>query len=120
MSYPHYNMDLEKTQQEILEWSTRNFGEVLNEQIPLRISSFLGMVEEMGEIAHSILKMTQGIRGTREEHLIALKDGIADLIVFMLDFCARNGISADTELRDVWNKVKERDWRKNKKDGVSE
>jgi NTP pyrophosphatase (non-canonical NTP hydrolase) len=120
MSYPHYNVDLEKTQEEILEWSTRNFGSVPNWQIPLRISSFLGMVEEIGEIAHSILKMTQGIRGTKEEHIEKIKDGIADLMVFLLDFCGRNEMNADTLLRDVWNKVRERDWTKDKLKGGEE
>lgn len=117
MSYPHYNVDLEVYQEEIIEWSHKNFGEVPNSQIPLRISSFLGMVEEIGEIAHSILKLTQGIRGTREEHIEKIKDGIADLMVFLLDFCGRNEMNADTLLRDVWNKVRQRDWNKDKLTG---
>lgn len=120
MSYPHYGVNVEKTQEEILEWSTRNFGEVPNSQIPMRVSSFLGMVEEIGELAHALLKWAQGIRGTPEEHREAVSDAIADLMVFTLDFCGRNNLDADTLLRDVWNKVRERDWKKNKVDGVSQ
>lgn len=108
---------LTKTQAEVHEWSERNFGLVPNSQIPLRISSFLGMVEELGEIAHAILKMTQGIRGTREEHTEAIKDGIADLLVFTLDFCARNQMEAELLLDEVWKKVKQRDWNKNNQTG---
>jgi NTP pyrophosphatase (non-canonical NTP hydrolase) len=110
-------MTFDKTQNEITEWSQRNFGEVPNTQIPYRISSFLGMVEEIGELAHAMLKMAQGIRETREEHEEAVKDSIADLLVFTLDFCGRNGMSAEQLLNDVWAKVKLRDWNKNKVTG---
>jgi NTP pyrophosphatase (non-canonical NTP hydrolase) len=108
---------LRRTQAEISIWSNHNFGDVPNEQIPYRVSSFLGMVEEMGEIAHSILKMTQGIRGDDEKHIEGVKDGIADLLVFLLDFCGRNGMDAENLLSDVWAKVKLRDWNKNKLTG---
>lgn len=108
---------LKQKQDEILEWSTRNFGEVPNSQIQLRISSFLGMVEEIGELAHALLKMAQGIRGTKEEHLAEIEDSIADLMVFLLDFCGRNDINAEKLLNEVWDKVKLRDWNKNKLNG---
>jgi NTP pyrophosphatase (non-canonical NTP hydrolase) len=115
MGYPHYNVDLERTQNEIIEWSTRNFGR----PVPLKydLSSFLGMVEEIGEIAHAVLKASQGIRGTSEEHHEAVADGIADLLIYTLDFCARNGFSADDLLRQTWAKVQERDWKANPQDG---
>lgn len=103
---------LKQTQAEIIEWSTRNFGECPNSTIPLRISSFLGMVEEIGELAHHVLKMGQNIRGSREVHLAGVVDSIADLLVFTLDFCARNGMDAEDILSEVWSKVKQRDWKK--------
>lgn len=108
---------MKEIQDEILEWSTRNFGRPV--EIKYDISSFLGMVEEMGEISHAILKMSQGIRGTREKHLEDIKDGIADLLVYLLDFCGRNELNAEQLLIDVWNTVKNRDWTKNKLDGIS-
>jgi NTP pyrophosphatase (non-canonical NTP hydrolase) len=108
---------LKKMQDEIIEWSHRNFGDVPNSQIPIRISSFLGMVEEVGEIAHAILKKSQGIRGTDEEHDEAISDGIADLLVYTLDFCGRTDRNSEELLTKVWAKVKQRDWTKNKKDG---
>jgi|ERR1035437_5371297 NTP pyrophosphatase (non-canonical NTP hydrolase) len=108
---------LRKTQAEIGEWSNRNFGNVPNSQIPYRISSFLGMVEEVGEIAHSLLKLTQGIRGSQEKHVADIEDGIADLLVFTLDFCSRNNMDAESLLERVWAKVKLRDWTKDKLKG---
>ena len=109
---------MKEIQDEIVEWSHRNFGQVPNDQIPLRISSLLGMVEEMGELAHAVLKWTQGIRGTPEEHQEAIRDSIADLLVFTLDFCGRNGMDAQQLLEDVWPKVKQRDWKNNAVTGV--
>lgn len=108
---------LKTVQNEIIQWSERNFGDEPNEAIPLRISSFLGMVEELGEIAHAVLKWTQGIRGTQEEHKLAVEDGVADLLVFTLDFCARNGMDAEELLEAVWAKIKQRDWVKNNQTG---
>jgi NTP pyrophosphatase (non-canonical NTP hydrolase) len=104
-------MTLSETQKEILEWSHKNFGRVENSQIPLRISSLLGMVEELGELSHAILKWAQG------EHKIAIQDSIADLLVFTLDFCGRNDMDAEELLNRVWSKVKLRDWNKNKLTG---
>jgi NTP pyrophosphatase (non-canonical NTP hydrolase) len=111
---------MKKIQAEIFEWSTRNFGELPNSQIPLRISSFLGMVEEVGELAHAVLKWSQGIRGTAEEHQAEVEDSIADLLVYTLDFCARNNMDAEMLLANVWAKVKLRDWKKNAATGVVE
>ena len=110
---------MKQIQDEILEWSIKNFGEVPNSQIPMRISSFLGIVEEIGELAHALLKWGQGIRGSEEEHRKVIEDSIADLLVFTLDFCGRNGMNAEELLINVWSKVKQRDWNKNKLDGVT-
>lgn len=107
-------MSLRQKQEEVLEWSTRNFGEVPNTQIPVRISSFLGMVEEMGEMAHAILKMSEGIRGSTAVHEAKMKDAIGDIIVFLLDFCGRNGLDAQNILHVVWERVKRRDFNADK------
>jgi len=45
----------------------------------------LGLLEEMGEYAHAQLKMEQGIRGTKEEHLASQHDAIADIVIFFCD-----------------------------------
>src|SRR5262245_2028022 len=69
-SVENNQLNLSRTQAEIYEWSTRNFGNPV--EITYNIWSFLGMVEEVGEIAHAILKYSQEIRGTREEHEAAV------------------------------------------------
>ena len=102
---------LSSYQSEIHSWSTRNFGHNIN--ICFDTSAFLGMVEEIGEIAHAILKLSQGIRGDQSTHVAAIKDGVADLLIFTLDFCARNNLDAESLLSEVWAKVSRRDWKRN-------
>lgn len=79
---------------------------------------FKGMVEELGELAHALLKKEQGIRGTPEEHDVAAKDAVGDLVVYMADFCERRGWNLQEIVETTWNVVKQRDWTKNKHDGV--
>jgi NTP pyrophosphatase (non-canonical NTP hydrolase) len=107
-----------EAQAEIHEWSTRNFGAFVDVQKFINLSSFLGMVEELGELAHAILKQAQGIRGTKEEHDEAIDDAIADLMVFTLDFAGRNNKDLESIFNRVWAKVKERDWKKNPQLGI--
>ena len=71
------------------------------------ISSLLGVIEEVGEITYAVLT-----NNPKE-----IQDGIADTMVYLLDFCARNGFDSETLLTTVWAKVKERDWKKDPKSG---
>jgi hypothetical protein len=73
--------------QEVGEWSRRNFG---NKQNP-----YLGMVEELGELAHCLLKREQGIRGFenpeffREEFV----DALGDIGIYAANFAFNNHIN---------------------------
>lgn len=108
-------LGIRETQHEIIEWSRKNFGQPV--PIALDISSLLGVVEEVGELAHSILKLSQGIRGTPTEHMANIEDAVGDILVYLFDFCSRNGMDAEDILRKVWGRVKERDWQKDKEKG---
>lgn len=78
-------MTYEQLQKEQAEWSLRNFGPHPVEH-PL-----LGMIEELGELAHAHLKGLQGIRHTPEEILAMKKDACADFMIFLADyFTCRN------------------------------
>jgi NTP pyrophosphatase (non-canonical NTP hydrolase) len=77
------------------------------------------MIEELGELAHHMLKWTQGIRGTPDEHRDGIEDALADIQIYLLDFAGRNGMDAAGILDKVWAKVQQRDWLKNKIDGGS-
>lgn len=99
-------------QNEVYVWRSRQPWDQLNPTHPL-----LGVVEEVGELAHAHLKREQGIRGTPEEHDAAKVDAIGDILVYLADYCERNGISLGFALIDTWEKVRKRDWSKNKETG---
>lgn len=100
-------MDLSTLQEELHEWRMRNFPDCTASQ------QFMGMVEEMGEIAHAILKHEQGIRtmDNFNQTSIAIKDGVADLTIFMMGLCSLMNWDLCTLVYAVaHNEVMKRDW----------
>ena len=97
---------LKKLQEEQKPWVKHNFGDRPSWQ-PL-----LGIVEELGELAHAHLKDAQGIR-TKEDHFKNKKDAIADIIIYLADYCNAEGIDLESTVQSVWDVVKKRDWKKN-------
>lgn len=79
----------------------------------------LGVCEEAGELAHAVLKMEQGIRGTREEHLAAVADACGDIFIYMTGVCSALDINLEIAIKEAWEQVEQRDWSKNKKDGLT-
>ncbi len=92
-------------QRELAPWVEHNFGERPSWQ-PL-----LGLQEEIGELAHAYLKRAQGIR-TNENHDEGIRDAVADITIFLCDFCNAEGIDLEAEISKTWGKVKQRDWKK--------
>jgi NTP pyrophosphatase (non-canonical NTP hydrolase) len=90
-------------------WAEKNFGDVPSWQ-PL-----LGVVEELGELAHAYLKNTQKIR-MEEDHKANMVDAIGDTVIFLLDFCNREKILLSDALETTWSVVKKRDWDKARKE----
>lgn len=109
-------MELYKTQAEVREWSNWNFGN----QDPLL--PFLGVVEEVGELSHVILKEQQAIRvgGDKLAAFDAKVDAVADILIYLLDFCSRSSIDLESALLKTWHDVKARDWKKFPKNGRTE
>ena len=105
-------MELRQLQREMREWSERNFGEQPSYQ-PL-----LGVVEELGELAHAQLKEEQGIR-TNENHIEDAQDAVGDLLIFLMNYCSSRGWDVQEILERTWDSVKQRDWKKNPENGVS-
>ena len=105
-------MTFVELENQVEEWSKRNFP---NNQPhhPL-----LGVGEEVGELDHAHLKMEQGIRGTREELQAKKQDAVGDIVIYLADYCWRNGFSFAYAVECAWSEVKQRDWQKNQKDGV--
>jgi NTP pyrophosphatase (non-canonical NTP hydrolase) len=109
-------MDLRQFQKEVHIWSRRNFG------VHKPDDPFLGIVEEVGELAHAILKARQGIRKgalSPEEARKQIKDAVGDLFIYTADYCASSNIDLDETVKEVWDEVKQRDWVKYPFDGVT-
>ena len=96
---------LRKLQKEQKPWVEHNFGDRPSWQ-PL-----LGVAEEVGELCHAFLKRAQGIRNT-ENHTENIKDAVADIVIYLSDFCNAEGIDFETTVQETWDKVKNRDWKK--------
>ena len=97
---------LKQLQEEVKSWSRYNFGS----QPSWR--QLLGAVEEIGELAHAHLKREQGIR-SHENHTAAAKDAVADIIIYLADYCATEGFDMEAIVQETWDRVKQRNWRKN-------
>jgi NTP pyrophosphatase (non-canonical NTP hydrolase) len=78
------------------------------------IDPLLGIVEEVGELAHAILKYKQGIRGHAgadpDKYSEELKDALGDLFIFMCSFCNSHHLDLEVIVLEVWAKVRQRDW----------
>lgn len=98
-------MDLGILQEEVREWSTRNFVDQPS-YMPL-----LGVGEEVGELNHAFLKKLQNIR-MDESHDENMRDAIGDIIIYLCDFCSRENISLALCIEEAWNVVKQRNWKK--------
>lgn len=92
-------------QQEQKIWSEYNFGEQ-----PIH-RPFFGMTEELGELAHALLKSEQGIRN-HEGHDAKAKDAFGDLFIYMMDFANKMGWDAEDIFVQVWMEVRRRNWKK--------
>lgn len=63
------------------DWAQKNFGYARNAE--------LGIVEEIGEAAHCVLKCLQRIRGfdKKEVFMEHFVDSLADTIIYLADYC---------------------------------
>lgn len=98
------DLTLRQLQEEQRAWVAHNF--------PGRESyePLLGAVEELGELAHAHIKAKQGIR-SHENHDAATRDAVADVVIFLADYCTAKGIDFQAALEETWAVVKRRDWR---------
>jgi NTP pyrophosphatase (non-canonical NTP hydrolase) len=97
-------LTLRQLQAELRPWQEHNF--------PGRESwqPLLGIQEEVGELSHAHLKEHQRIRGTPEEHQAEAKDAVADVVVFLADYCNARGWDFQQLLEETWAEVRKRDW----------
>lgn len=109
-------IELNNFQDAVTRWVKHNFGTTYKD----KYKPLLGVVEEVGELSHAHLKMEQGIRGTAEEHTNAKMDAVGDIVVYLADYCERNGFYLSSCVQMAWGEASKRDWIKFPKNGVSE
>ena len=75
----------------------------------------LGMMEELGEIAHVHLKREQGIRIGRDKEQCEyrIKDGVGDLLIYLINYCDSQGFTMKEAFDLAWMEVRDRDWKEN-------
>jgi len=83
----------------------------------------LGACEELGEVAHVIVKAKQKIRqyqsGLDEKSLDNLADGVADTVIYLMQLCSHLGIDFGQTLFSTAETVMKRNWKENKTNGVT-
>lgn len=103
---------LKQVQMEHIIWQLKNFGKLPPD------NALFGLVEEIGELSHHLLKKKEKVRGTDEEHDIGMKDAIGDIMIFAVSFCSAMGWDVDDVLMETWRNVKKRDWKKYPEKGM--
>lgn len=99
-------------QEEHKKWKQHNFGEIE------KWEPVFGMIEELGELAHTILKDKQRVREMDTNFRERISDAIGDLMIFTISFCNEYRLDACQVLNKTWNLVKKRDWKKYPKTGI--
>ena len=105
-------MELKQLQTEAAEWRGHNFPDYTAED------QLLGMVEEMGELAHAFLKNKQQIRGDEAEHLAAMMDALGDWVIYATGFATALDLDLEVCVELAWEQVRQRDWVLNPQDGT--
>jgi len=102
-------------QQEHATWRERNFP---NQTL---YQAVLGMMEELGELSHALLKHEQGIRKMDDAWVAreAIIDAHCDLIIFSFGVAEDLGYDLGIELQRTWDEVKQRDWVGDPAEGVA-
>ena len=106
--------NIEEVVNEVWVWARYNFGSNVPPYQPL-----LGAVEELGELAHAQLKGEQVIRQYAESTDQKI-DAIGDIVIYLIDYCNRSGLSFVKCVLTAWKEVRQRDWKKFPKNGRDE
>ena len=84
-----------RLQSEVARWVEKNFPTSPPEH------QVLGLIEELGELAHARLKSEQGIRGDASAHAAAARDAVADNVIFFMHACSNLGWASQEILRSA-------------------
>jgi hypothetical protein len=74
-------------------------------------------IHALGRVSHHMLKMAQGIRGSREDHVRAVHDCLVTLFYTLLRLCESADLHLENCVAAAWRQVRLRDWQNKSKDG---
>jgi NTP pyrophosphatase (non-canonical NTP hydrolase) len=86
------------------EWSEKNFPNETWQDV------LMGVVEEVGELNHYLLKQKQGIRGTFDEHEAGARDSVGDIMVYLMHVCTLRGWDMERIFQKTIEHVLTREW----------
>lgn len=98
------------------EWVSANFPEATKED------AVLGAIEELGELAHAMLKYKSRIRGFEDEiaYRAAVVDAAVDVYLYLLHLMLLMGEDYETAILRMSAHVHQRDWKAHPKTGYEE
>lgn len=97
--------DLQALQREHKTWKEHNFPDEKEHQ------ALLGLIEEVGELAHAHLKYEQRIRGyDRHRYVTEALDAVGDIIIYLASYCNTNDLDLESAVMLAWEEVSDRDW----------
>lgn len=109
--------ELRELQSAVATWSQATFGNNVSKWTGYPQGSqcsLTGMVEEVGELITAIGRLNkaticrhQGRKGydNVDKYNADRNDAVADIMIFLLDYCAREGIDLLTVTNEAWDKV---------------
>lgn len=94
-------------QVQLCRWQVKNFG------ASNLFQQLAGVTEEVGELAHAILKHDQKIRGFEDEEKFreAAGDAVADAVVYLNQLCTLLRLDFGTLVNCTAQEVMQRDWK---------
>lgn len=94
-----------RMQEQVEEWSQRQpwAGDPA-------IVVVVGLGEETGEVQRAVLKMHQGIRGTREEWLAEAGKEMGDVFIKLCALAESLGLDLDDCIRRRWAEISQRNF----------
>lgn len=94
----------QKLQDDFVVWHNHNFPDA-NE-----LEVVAGLAEEAGEVCRGAVKMSQGIRGSREEWLHEIEKECADVFIKLMDVSRYYEFDLLTAIQSRWSSVRQRNW----------
>lgn len=74
------------------------------------VETTLGLAEETGELCRAVLKMHQGIRGTRGEWMAEARKELGDVVIKACDVATVLGIDLVDAVDERWQQVSQREF----------